>query len=240
MAFMDPERWQRRLAFHRFKYRALIVLMMMVSGIGMPGIGALAANPPMVVVSVDPKASTVTINELGQTKVYHMDPFGTVYRNGVESSLKDLAAGMVVNSLSLSDPDTINELKVSETAQPAAPNTGGTQYGSALPVPELAALMAKVGNSYWTSSPGTTSSPSSWLYLAADGKVVDAYHPHWLGKWTLADRYTLLLQDDAMQLSGAQRPSLFKFNASYTVAGDWVRQPVPTAEMQSKVARMNP
>jgi hypothetical protein len=46
--------------------------------------------------------------------------------------------------------------------------------------------------------------------------------------------------DDAMQVSGAQRPSLFKLNASYTIAGDWVRQPVPTTEMQSKVANLSP
>jgi hypothetical protein len=203
--------------------------------LGMPAIGAspAAGNPPSVVISVDPNASTVTISEVGQTKVYHMDPFGTVYLNGEESSLKQLAAGMVVSSLSLSDPTTITEIKASETAQPATSQTGA-QYQSALPAPELAALMAKVGNSYWSSS------PKVWIYLAADGKVVDGYHERWLGKWMLADRYTLLLMDDAMQVSGAQRPSLFKLNASYTIAGDWVRQPVPTTEMQSKVANLSP
>jgi hypothetical protein len=190
-------------------------------------------QPPSVVLSVDPDGSTVTINEASQTKLYHMDPFGTVYLNGAAASLKQLGAGMEVTSLSLSDPTTITEIKVIETAQPATAQTGA-QYQSTIPAPELAALMAKVGNSYWSSS------PTVWVYLAADGNLVDGYHEHWLGKWTLSDRYTLVLMDNARQKSGSQSPTLIKFNASYTVAGNLVRQPVPTAEMQSKVARLNP
>jgi len=211
-------------------------MTLLVLGVGMPAIGAgpAAGEPPSVVISVDTTASTVTINAGSQTKLYHMDPFGTVYLNGAESSLKQLGAGMVVSSLSLSDPTTITEIKVSETAQPAAGSQTGAQYQSSLPAPELATLMAKVGNSYWAAG------PTAWLYLAADGKLVDAPHERWLGRWTLADRYTLLLIDDAMQLSGVQRPTLVKLNASYTVAGDWVRQAVPTTAMQSKVARLNP
>jgi hypothetical protein len=103
-----------------------------------------------------------------------------------------------------------------------------------LPPQELAELMAKVGNSYWSSS------PTKWVYLAADGKLVDSQHGRYIFKWMLTDRYTLLIMDDHYQMTGAERPSLYKLNASYTVAGPWIRVAVPTEEMTDKVARLNP
>jgi hypothetical protein len=211
----------------------LIGLLFTASSFDLIAAQPAPGEPPKVVVSVDPAASTVTINVRGQSAVYQMDPFGTVYLNGTQASLKQLGPGMVVSSLSFSDPTTLTEIKVSEPAQPAEASSGA-QYGSMLPPQELAELMAKVGNSYWSSS------PTKWIYLAADGKLIDSQHGRYIFKWTLTDRYTLLTMDNHYQMTGAEHPSLYKLNASYTVAGPWIRVAVPTAEMTSKVANLNP
>jgi hypothetical protein len=192
-----------------------------------------AASAPTEVISVDPANSTITIDANGQTTTYHLDPLGTVYKNGQKASLKDLGPGMVVSSLSLSDPTSLSELKVSETAQPAS-GPDGAPLASNLPVDELKELKAKVDDSYWTNS------PTSWFYLAPDGNLVDTWHESSIGKWTLSDRYTLLILDNGKQLHGKQAPTLYKFNASYTVAGPWIRQPVPTQEMKDRIAKLHP
>jgi hypothetical protein len=234
--FVCQRVWKVSMRTGRMKNRVFILLIGLLfkfSGLDVIASQPGPGEPPKVVVSVDPAVSTVTINERGQTMLYHMDPFGTVYLNGTQASLKQLGPGMLVSSLTFSDPTTLTEIKVSEAAQPAEVQSGA-QYGSMLPAQELAKLMAKVGNSYWSDS------PTRWIYLAADGKLIDGQHGRYIFKWTMTDRYTLLIMDNHYQMTGAEHPSLYKLNASYTVAGPWIRVAVPTAEMTDKVAKLNP
>jgi hypothetical protein len=196
-------------------------------------IGSRRADAMAVIVSADVANSTITISEAGGAKLYHLDPLATVYLDGAESSIKQLTSGMTVDSVSLSDPSTISEIKVTEGAQPppSEQRAGFKTTESPMSPDELAALTTKLENSYWFYP-----EKQLWFYLGAGGKVVDVWHNQLKGNWTLGDRRTLLIRDTNRERSGKEPPMIFPLNTGFTKAGDYIRLDHPTPDMAQKVA----
>jgi hypothetical protein len=210
----------------------VVLIALLFIATGMRAIGSRPGDSTAVIVSVDIAGSTVTVAQGGQTRLYHLDPFANVYLDGSESSLKQLSAGMIVNSLSLSDPTTVSELKASEGAGAVPAGAAPAAAAAAMPAAELAALMPKLAGSYWIFPGGT-----SFFYLNGDGRMVDDWHGRAQGLWTFADPHTLSMKNNGKELSGVEPPKLLPLNGTYTVAGQWVRLAQPTAAMAAKVAR---
>jgi hypothetical protein len=230
-------------------------------------------DPGKVLQAVDTLNSTITITEDGEQKLYHMDPFATITLNGAQSTLKKLIAGEKVDSLSLTDPTTISDIKLSDAPAdasdaPSAPETtgaatpavspgpgaadvaqstpadmptpvpqeGSTYFGtsgSTLSPQELAQLSAKLVGTYWIK--GEWATGNAWLYLDADGTLVDNRHRGVMGSWTLIDSQTLGIRD-----GGGGPMQQYPLNADYSTAGAWTRLAEPKPEMAAKVQAVLP
>lgn len=72
------------------------------------------------IVSIDPAASLLTINQNGALKVYRTKQFTEVTVNGVKGSLDQLRPGMTV-SLTLADTQTVSKVAATGLATATAP-----------------------------------------------------------------------------------------------------------------------
>jgi hypothetical protein len=209
--------------------------------------------------AVDELNASVTVSDQGTSKRYHMDSFAHVYLDDAVASLKQLKPGMKVISVTLSDPTTLSEIKVSDAAPdaPAASSDIGTPpiapAASVAPAASIApaASVASVGQNapsyFGTSAPpaspaelaelsgklaGTywVQTSGAWIYLTGDSRLIDYWHKSAIGFWTLVDSHTLGIKDNG---NGPVQP--YPLSADFTTAGPWTRLPEPKPEMADKV-----
>jgi hypothetical protein len=211
----------------------IVVLLMLATGL-------LAKQPTPssnTVVDFDSKSKAVTVNDRGHYKTYFLSMTAVITINGVKATEDDLAEGMAVSAIALSDSKTIRQLDVFST--PDSTQTSDAKEGVAAVVPISKAkadeLAKKLSGTFWKRN----EDPRAWVSLNADGTATAGWH--WgTGSWKVIGKLTILLKIRSYDMSGKRHGETLQLNPELTKAGSYPRIYSPTKAMLRKVAQTDP
>jgi hypothetical protein len=218
------------------KAQPLILFLLMLAA----GLLAQETSNVKLITAVDKTKNTLTMSDRGEIKAYNLAMTVEITINGSKAKVSDLAIGMKILNLTLSDAITIRKLEAFRTPD-TAQGTDADKDNPTVPAPppreDKNAFREKLAGTFWTYPWSADKQPKEkcWFSLNADGTATAGWH-NMAGSWRVLGDLTVQIRITGHSINGGVAGRLH-FNSSLTEAGKGVnRIDPPTQAMLDKVA----